>query len=94
MSCNSAGLPLSFNRFREIQQIDFEFRQDRNHLPVPAALFVKEQRTGVELGPFNREQLLAMRRAPFDTGPDVRCQLLIAPSCPVSWCSVGRYRAI
>ena len=71
MSCNCAGLPPSFDRFREIWRHDFEYRQDANHLPVPVALFAKEQRTGREIGPFNREQLLAMTRAPFDTGPDV-----------------------
>ena len=34
-------------------------------------MFAKEQRTGAEIGPLRREQLLACDRAPFDTGPDV-----------------------
>jgi hypothetical protein len=70
MSCNSVGLPSSFDRFREIWHIDFEFRQDDNHLPVPVAMFAKEHRTGAEIGPLKRDQLLNLRRAPFDTGPD------------------------
>ena len=71
MSCSSAGLPNSFDRFRAIWHVDFEFRQDDNHLPVPVAMFAKEHRTGAEIGPLRRDQLLSLRRAPFDTGPDV-----------------------
>ena len=51
MSCSSAGLPTSFDRFRAIWHVDFEFRQDDNHLPVPVAMFAKEHRTGAEIGP-------------------------------------------
>ena len=51
MSCSSAGLPTSFDRFRAVWHVDFEFRQDDNHLPVPVAMFAKEHRTGVEIGP-------------------------------------------
>ena len=71
MSCNSAGLPNSFDRFRAIWHVDFEYRQNNNHLPVPVAMFAKEHRTGAEIGPLTRDQLLSLRRAPFDTGPDV-----------------------
>ena len=71
MFCNSAGLPNSFDRFRAIWHVDFEYRQDHNHLPVPVAMFAKEHRTGAEIGPLNRNQLLNLRWAPFDTGPDV-----------------------
>jgi hypothetical protein len=71
MSCNSAGLPSSFDRFRKVWRIDYEFRQNKNHLPVPVAMFAKEHRTGQEVGPLTREQLLASTRLPFDTGPDV-----------------------
>ena len=69
MSNNSAGLPTSFDRFREIWNHDFEFRQDGNHCPVPVAMFAKEHRTGAEIT-MDRAQLLASTRAPFDTGPD------------------------
>lgn len=69
MSCGCAGLPTSFDRFREIWQIDFEFRLDDNHLPVPVAMCAKEHRTGAEIS-MRREQLLACPCAPFDTGPD------------------------
>jgi DNA polymerase-1 len=70
MSCGYAGLPTSFDRFRQIWQHDFEYRTDRNGLPVPVALFAKEQRTGIEVS-MRREQLLTCPRAPFATGPDV-----------------------
>jgi DNA polymerase family A len=71
MSCNSAGLPSSFDRFRSIWHVDFEFRQDCNHLPVPVAMFAREHRSGAEIGPLTRDQLLDMRRAPFEIGTDV-----------------------
>jgi hypothetical protein len=69
MSCDCAGLPTSFDRFREVWHVDFEFRFDVNHLPVPVARFAKEHRTGAEIS-MRRDQLLARSRAPFDTGPD------------------------
>jgi DNA polymerase I len=71
MSCSSGGLPGSFDRFRAVWHVDFEFRQDCNHLPTPVAMFAKEHRSGVEVGPLRRDQLLKLQRAPFDTGPDV-----------------------
>ena len=49
MSSNSVGLPNNFDRFREIWHVDFEFRQDANHCPVPVAMFAKEHRTGAEI---------------------------------------------
>ena len=69
MSSNCAGLPTSLDRFREIWDHDFEFRQDENGRPVPIALFAKEHRTGREIS-MRREQLLACAKAPFDVGPD------------------------
>src|SRR5262245_29249979 len=70
MSCSSAGLPSSFDRFSAIWHNDFEYRIDANHLPVPVAMFAKEHRTGAEIQ-LRRHQLLSMHKAPFDTGPDV-----------------------
>jgi hypothetical protein len=70
MSCNCAGLPASFDQFRSIWHVDFEYRQDANHLPVPIAMYAREHRTDAEIGPLDRRQLLSLRRAPFDTGPD------------------------
>jgi len=67
MSCGCAALPTSFDRFQEIWHVDFEFRQDDNHQPVPVAMFAKERRTGTEVS-MRRPQLLACTRAPFDTG--------------------------
>jgi hypothetical protein len=69
MSCDYAGLPTSFDRFRQIWDHDFEFRQDANHCPVPVAMFAKEHRTGAQIT-MDRTQLLANTCAPFDTGPD------------------------
>src|SRR5262249_40581621 len=69
MSCNSVGLPSSFDRFREVWEHDFEYRQDANHCPVPVALSAKEQRTGTEIS-MRREQLLASTRLPFGQGLD------------------------
>src|SRR5262245_51302600 len=69
MSCSCGGLPTSFDRFREVWDVDFEFRFDANHLPVPIAMFAKEHRTGAEIS-MRRDQLLARSRAPFDIGPN------------------------
>ena len=69
MSNNSVDLPNSFDRFREIWGWDFEYRQDRNHCPVPVALFAKERRTGRTLS-MRRAELLACSKIPFDAGRD------------------------
>ena len=70
MSASSVAFPTSFDRFTAINQWDFEYRTcKKTHLPIPVALFITEQRTGTEYGPYNREQLLKMKRAPVDTGP-------------------------
>ena len=69
MSCNSADLPSSFDRFRAVWDIDFEFRHDENHRPVPVSLFAKEHRTGAEIAMW-RDELLRTTRLPFDDGND------------------------
>jgi DNA polymerase-1 len=68
MSSSFAGLPNSFDRFEAIWGHDFEFRLDRNNLPVPVAMCAREHRTGTEIF-MRRDQLLACSHAPFDTGP-------------------------
>jgi DNA polymerase I len=70
MSNNCAALPTSFDRFQAIWHIDFEFRLDANHRPVPASLFAKERRSGAELF-LRRPELLNRRQAPFDVGPSI-----------------------
>ena len=55
-------------RFDSVWHVDFEFRQDANHRPVPVCMFALEQHTGTEISLW-RDQLLALRRAPFGTGP-------------------------
>jgi hypothetical protein len=68
MSCNCAALPNSFEVYREVQHIDFEFRIDGNHRAVPVAMFAKERRSGRETQ-LRRDQLLTLKCAPFDVGP-------------------------
>jgi hypothetical protein len=70
MSSGCAGLPHSFDRFRQIWSGDFEFQFDSCHRPVPIAMFAKEHHSGAEIR-MRREQLMACTRAPFPTGPDV-----------------------
>src|SRR5262245_38103025 len=55
-------------RFDAIWHVDFEYRQDRNHQPVPVCCYAVEQYTGQEIE-FWQDQLAACRRAPWDTGP-------------------------
>jgi DNA polymerase I len=57
-----------WKNFDSIWSVDFEYRQDENHHPVPVCMFAREQRTGTEIEMW-RDQLLACRCAPFDTGP-------------------------
>ena len=56
-------------QFKAIWHVDFEYRQDANHRPVPVCMHAYERHTGTEIA-MRREQLLACRRAPFDTGAD------------------------
>jgi DNA polymerase I len=56
-------------RFREEWHIDFEYREDANHLPVPVSLFAIERHSGATLF-LRRDQLLKLKQAPFNTGPD------------------------
>jgi hypothetical protein len=69
MSYNSAGLPNSFDRFSAIWHVDYEFRIDNNHRPVPVSMFAKEHRTGAEIF-MRREQLLTLTTSPIDIGAD------------------------
>jgi hypothetical protein len=63
-----ASLTDPLRQFDAIWHVDFEYREDANHLPVPVSLFAIEQRTGTELF-LEREHLLALNRAPFGVGP-------------------------
>ncbi len=55
-------------RFERIYQADKEHRPNANHHSVSVSLHVREMRSGIEM-PFWENQLRAMRRAPFGTGP-------------------------
>ena len=56
-------------RFREIWCADFEFRADAGERPWPVCLVACEIHTGRELRLW-RDELLAIKHAPFDVGPD------------------------
>jgi hypothetical protein len=58
---------LASSALATIWHVDFEYREDANHHPVPVCMFAKEQRTGAEIF-LRREQLLTLRQAPFGTG--------------------------
>ena len=55
-------------RFDSVWHVDFEFRQDADHRPVPVCMYAFEQHTGTDISLW-RDQLLTLRRAPFGTGP-------------------------
>ena len=56
------------NTFEAIWHVDFEYRQDACHRPMPVCMFAYEQHTGATIELW-RDALLRLRRAPFDTGP-------------------------
>jgi DNA polymerase I len=69
MSGNFAGLPTSFDRFREVWGWDTEFRPDANHRPKLVTLFAKEIRSGREVR-VRLPDLLSSGRLPFGGAPD------------------------
>lgn len=60
---------MALNRFTQVWNIDFEFRQPAGERPEPNCLVALEQRSGVilRLGP---DELRRLDRPPFPTGPD------------------------
>jgi hypothetical protein len=68
MSDSCAAFPTSFDRFDHIWHVDFEYRQNRNLLPVPVCMYAAEQCSGQEIFVW-REELLKLRQAPFGIGP-------------------------
>ena len=56
------------SRFDTIWHVDFEYREDANHLPVPVCMTAVEQNTGTEIFLW-RDELLKLRHAPFGIGP-------------------------
>jgi DNA polymerase family A len=57
-----------WRKFDTIWHVDFEYRQDQNHHPVPVCMYAYEQHTGTAIK-LRRDKLLTLRQAPFDTGP-------------------------
>jgi hypothetical protein len=55
-------------QFDTAWHIDFEYRQDVNHLPVPVSLCGYEEFSGTKFF-LTRDQLLTLRQAPFAMGP-------------------------
>jgi DNA polymerase I len=64
-----AGQVRDLCRFQEVWCVDFEFRADPGERPWPVCLVAREYRLGHEIRLW-RDQLLPLRRAPFETGPD------------------------
>jgi DNA polymerase-1 len=56
--------------FRELWCVDFEFRSDPGERPWVACMVAQELIGGRQIRMW-RNELLALQRAPFDTGPDV-----------------------
>jgi len=67
MSDNCAASSIELFRFDSIWHVDFEYREDANHRPLPICMFAREQRSGQEIFLW-RDQLLTLARAPFGTG--------------------------
>ena len=74
---NCAGSPTDpLARFRTIWDVDFEFQTDVYLHPRLTCMFARERRSGREIFLW-RKELLELRQAPFETGPD---DLMIAYS--------------
>ena len=56
--------------FRELWCVDFEFRSDPGNAPGSSAWSPRELISGRQIRMW-RNELLALKKAPFDTGPDV-----------------------
>jgi hypothetical protein len=56
--------------FREVWAVDFEFQADKGERPAPICMVARELRTGRVVRLF-AEELEAMGRPPFGTGPDI-----------------------
>jgi len=70
MSASSGASSTDWRRrFRTIWHVDFEFREDVNHLPIPVCMYAREERSGATISLW-RDELLRLTHAPFDTGPD------------------------
>ena len=70
MSASSGASSTDWRRrFRTIWHVDFEFREDANHLPIPVCMYAREERSGATISLW-RDELLRLTHAPFDTGPD------------------------
>jgi hypothetical protein len=55
--------------FREVWLVDFEFQASAGEHPRPVCMVARELRTG-RLVRLWRDDLVALRRSPFDCGPD------------------------
>jgi hypothetical protein len=70
MSAGSGASPTDWRqRFRSIWHVDFEYREDANHLPIPVCMYAREEHSGATISLW-RDELLRRTCAPFDIGPD------------------------
>ena len=56
--------------FRELWCVDFEFRSDPGERPWVVCMVAQELISGRQIRMW-RDELLALKKAPFNTGPDV-----------------------
>jgi DNA polymerase I len=74
MFCNCVGAPDVRDNLRRawgfcaVWHVDFEFRFDANHHPVPVCMYAFDELTGAEIF-LRRDQLLTLKHAPFWVGP-------------------------
>src|SRR6516162_4288092 len=67
MSAGSEASSTDWRRhFRTIWHVDFEYREDANHLPIPVCMYAREELSGATISLW-RDELLRLTRAPFDT---------------------------
>jgi len=64
-----AAISLSNIPYKQIFCVDFEFQAPAGERPRPLCMVARELRTGREWRLW-RNELTALKRAPFDTGPD------------------------
>jgi DNA polymerase I len=65
----TAELPPSFDRFKEVVLLDFEYRAVAGERPQPLCMHAHEYRSGQEWTLWHNE-LIGLRKAPFRVGPD------------------------
>jgi DNA polymerase I len=68
MSVDFAASTDRASKFDSVWHVDFEYRQDANHHPVPVSMSAFDELSGTEIF-LCRDELLKLKFAPFGTGP-------------------------